>query len=121
MKISRYLGLVRKYVSLADRVPRPVTQAGRVCPECGYSTTRIVTLRRHIERAHSDMVDGEAVGRWNRQIFWRSKRGQRRISQAALEAILTQFHLRGRLRDSVRALVLTLFKLVLVRVACDED
>jgi hypothetical protein len=59
-------------------------QETRVCPECGYRNDVKDSLRSHIEETHKVFLSCQGKEKVNNQVFWRSKRGVRRISQSCI-------------------------------------
>lgn len=103
------------------RPPPPSShpQLTRACPFCGLREIRVDALRTHIEASHRPLLKLHGRNVVNRKIFWRAKRGVRRIPQSQIDGVLARFKTLRRVRTACQKFVQTVLNLCLVEVKND--
>lgn len=77
-------------------------------------------LRRHIESKHGSALKKGGTQRVNNAIFWRAKRGLRRISSAAVNVIFVKYRGLALRRQEVMYFLENILKLCLVEIGNDK-
>lgn len=94
----------------------------RVCPFCGIYDADLENLRAHIEVIHFESLATLGKITVNRMVFWRSKRGVRRLSNTVVRRELKKagFKKGSKTLSAALQLVRDLLKLCLVRISNDR-
>lgn len=93
-----------------------------VCPYCVHNSRWPKRLREHVVRYHkrSFMVDGAETAK--KVMFWRSKRGQRRLSLDSVKKVLDRKmkHSTSITRNEVFDIVTVVLGMGLVKIGNDQ-
>lgn len=92
----------------------------RCCPWCGAHHDNIGSLRVHIEVEHPRELLSVGRLKANRLIFWRSKRGIRRVSKGAIVRLLKKSDFQPWVKDKAfYKLLKTILSICLVHIKND--
>ena len=95
-------------------------QTTRACPFCGFKVCSPEGLRTHIELCHESLLKLHGPQVVNRKIFWRAKRGVRRIPQEQVDAVLARHQKLKRVRKPCLKFLQSVLKLCLVEINNDK-